>query len=45
MVSTTKKNAKRTSKAIISEEIMSKDMVNCKNEEIFGNGSKKDNIC
>lgn len=44
MVSTTKKNAKRTSKAIISEEIMSKDMVNCKNEEIFGNGSKKDNI-
>ena len=44
MVSKTKKNTKRTSKAIISEEIMSKEIVNCKNEEIFGNGSKKENV-
>lgn len=44
MVSTTKKNTKRTSKAIISEEIMAKEIVNCKNEEFFGNGSENRDI-
>ncbi len=40
MGSTIKKNTKKTSRAIISEEMMCKEIMDCKNEEKIGTDSK-----
>ena len=41
MVSKIEKSTKKSSKAIISEEILPKEIIECKSEKIFGTDSRK----
>ena len=42
MVSTVKKNTKKSSKSIIKEEILPKEIIDKKSNKISGNGSEND---